>query len=102
MSIQVDRWSEESFPEAAQLRAQLQDEGYSVFEWTDAPGTKYGPHAHAEDQSHWILSGVLALRVGHETYTLGAGDRDHLPANTMHSAFVPGEEPVTYLIGAKH
>ncbi|MGQ0763577.1 MAG: cupin domain-containing protein [Acidobacteriota bacterium] len=72
------------------------------FEWTDAPGTKYGPHSHLEDQSHWILSGELELRVGHETYTLRAGDRDYLPANTMHSAFVPGDEPVTYLIGAKH
>jgi hypothetical protein len=28
-------------------------------------------------------------------------DRDFLPANTMHSAFVPGDQPVTYLIGAK-
>jgi len=32
---------------------------------------------------------------------LGAGDRDYLAANTTHSAFVPGDEPVTYLIGAK-
>jgi len=44
----------------------------------------------------------LELRVGHETYTLRAGDRDFLPANTMHSATVPGNEPVIYLIGAKH
>lgn len=102
MNIEVEHWSEESPPNPAELRQLLQDEGYSVFEWTDAPGTKYGPHAHAEDQSHWILSGELELRVGHETYTLRAGDRDYLPANTMHSAFVPGAEPVTYLIGAKH
>lgn len=102
MNIEVEHWSEEKPPNPAELRKLLQDEGYSVFEWTDAPGTKYGPHAHAEDQSHWILSGQLELRVGHETYTLRAGDRDYLPANTMHSAFVPGAEPVTYLIGAKH
>jgi quercetin dioxygenase-like cupin family protein len=102
MSIEIQRWSDETPPKSAELRARLLDEGYSVFEWTDAPGTKYGPHAHAEDQSHWILSGELELRVGHETYTLRAGDRDYLPANTMHSAFVPGDEPVTYLIGAKH
>ena len=102
MNIEVEHWGEESPPNSAELRRLLQDQGYSVFEWTDAPGTKYGPHAHAEDQSHWILSGKLELRVGHETYTLRAGDRDYLPANTMHSAFVPGDEPVTYLIGAKH
>lgn len=102
MSIEVERWAKESLPDAATLKARLQDEGYSVFQWSDAPGTKYGPHSHAEDQSHWILSGELELRVGHETYTLRAGDRDYLPANTTHSAFVRGDEPVTYLIGAKH
>ena|SRR2546421_1368583 len=102
MSIQVDRWSQATSPDADQLKDHLRAEGYSVFQWSDAPSTKYGPHAHAEDQSHWILSGQLELRVGHETYTLRAGDRDFLPANTIHSAFVPGDEPVTYLIGAKH
>ena len=102
MSIQVERWDAEDSPNAAELRTLLQSEGYSVFQWSDDPGTKYGPHSHAEDQSHWIVSGELELRVGHETYTLRAGDRDFLPANTIHSAFVPGEEPVVYLIGAKH
>lgn len=102
MSIEIERWTNEGFPDAEMLKARLQREGYSVFQWSDAPGTKYGPHSHPEDQSHWILSGELQLRVGHEIYTLRAGDRDYLPANTMHSAFVPGDEPVTYLIGAKH
>jgi len=101
MSIEVERWSEASSPEPEELKSRLRDEGYSVFQWSDAPGTKYGPHSHAEDQSHWILSGELELRVGHETYALRAGDRDFLPANTVHSAFVPGNEPVVYLIGAK-
>jgi quercetin dioxygenase-like cupin family protein len=102
MNIEVEHWGEDTPPNSTQLRARLEAEGYSVFEWTDAPGTKYGPHSHPEDQSHWILSGELELRVGHETYTLRTGDRDYLPANTMHSASVPGAEPVTYLIGAKH
>jgi len=102
MSIQVERWNEDVAPDVRDLQERLQSEGYSVFEWSDAPGTSYGAHAHAEDQSHWILSGKLELRVGAESYTLRAGDRDYLPANTVHSAFVPGDEPVTYLIGAKH
>ena len=101
MSIRLERWSEDAAPDGVELRMRLQSEGYSVFQWSDAPGTRYGPHAHAEDQSHWILRGQLELRVGHETYTLRAGDRDFLPANTIHSAFVPGDEPVVYLIAAK-
>jgi len=101
MSIQVRRWSESTVPEVAELRRRLQSEGYRVFQWSDAPGTTYAAHSHPEDQSHWILSGKLQLTVGNEIYTLGAGDRDYLAANTNHSAFVPGDEPVTYLIGAK-
>ena len=57
--------------------------------------------AHPEDQSHWIISGALQLTVGGETYTLRAGDRDFLPANTTHSAYVSGSETVRYLIGAR-
>jgi quercetin dioxygenase-like cupin family protein len=102
MNIQIERWSATEAPDPEELKTRLRDEGYSVFQWSDAPGTKYGPHAHSEDQSHWILSGELELRVGYETYSLRAGDRDFLPANTIHSAFVPGDEAVTYLIGAKH
>ena len=89
-------------PDPRSLRRQLELEGYSVFEWSDAPGTVYGPHSHAEAQSHWIVSGELELTVGDETYALRAGDRDFLPANTTHSAFVPGHQPVRYLIGAKY
>jgi quercetin dioxygenase-like cupin family protein len=101
MNIEIETWTDDGPPDAADLRQRLQTEGYSVFQWTDAPGTRYGPHSHAEDQSHWIISGLLELRVGHEAYTLRAGDRDFLPANTIHSASVPGDEPVVYLIGAK-
>jgi len=102
MNIEVRRWSEPAPPDGSHLRKELEGEGYSVFQWSDPPGTKYGPHSHPEDQSHSIISGELELRVGHESYILRAGDRDFLPANTMHSAFVPGDQPVTYLIGAKH
>lgn len=102
MSIEVERWSEQTTPDPNKLKTHMSSEGYSVFQWSDEPGTRYGPHAHGEDQSHWILSGELELHVGYETYVLGPGDRDFLPANTMHSASVPGDKPVTYLIGAKH
>lgn len=102
MSLKIQRWNESSQPDAATLRRRLENEGYDVFEWTDAGGTVYAPHAHAQDQSHWIISGALQLTVDGEDYTLQAGDRDFLPANTTHAAFVPGIRLVRYLIGAKH
>jgi quercetin dioxygenase-like cupin family protein len=102
LSLNVERWGGGGPPDKEALRRQMEAEGYSVFEWTDAPGTSYGPHSHAEDQSHWIVRGSLTLRVGWEEYTLRAGDRDYLPANTEHSAVVPDNESVVYLIGAKY
>jgi len=102
MNPHVEKWNKAHEPDANDLRRRLESEGYSVFEWSDAPGTIYGPHWHAEDQSHWIIRGELELTVGAETYTLRAGDRDFLSANTTHSAFVSGDEPVHYLIGARH
>lgn len=83
-------------------RRRLEEEGYSVFCWTDAPGSYYSDHQHANDQSHWILSGSLELTVGgYGTFVLGPGDRDIMPACTVHSARVIGNEPVVYLIGEK-
>ena len=101
MSIRVERWNRREAPDARELRERLEEEGYSVFEWIDAPGTVYDSHVHAEDQSHWIISGALELSIGEEQYTLRAGDRDYLPAYTRHSAAVPEDEAVVYLIGAR-
>jgi quercetin dioxygenase-like cupin family protein len=101
MSFRVERWSEENAPDAVELRKRLEAEGYSVFQWSDSAGTRYGVHKHAEDQSHWILSGSLELTVDGESYVLNAGDRDFLPAYTNHSARVVSNEAVVYLIGAK-
>ncbi|HEX8746009.1 MAG TPA: cupin domain-containing protein [Pyrinomonadaceae bacterium] len=101
MSLRVERWSAVEEPGALELRQRLEAEGYHVFEWSDAPGTNYSAHRHAEDQSHWIISGQLELRIEGQTYTLSAGDRDFLPAGTVHFAFVPGKEPVRYLVGAR-
>jgi quercetin dioxygenase-like cupin family protein len=100
-TLRVETWSGEGAPDARELRRQLEAEGYGVFEWSDAPGTTYEPHAHAEDQSHWVVSGAIALTVDGQEYMLRPGDRDYLPAGTVHSARVVGDAPVTYLIAAK-
>jgi len=101
MTFSVQRWGRSETPDASQLREVLVREGYSVFAWSDAPGTTYEPHAHDDDQSHWIISGALQLTVAAETYTLEAGDRDFLPAQTTQAAFVPSNTPVRYLIASK-
>ena len=100
--IRIDRWSEIYAPNAAMLRLQLEREGYRVYQWGDQPEMVYPQHKHAEDQTHWIISGALELTVeGYGTYKLEAGDRDFLPAETYHTARVVSEDAVVYLIGEK-
>ena len=99
--FRVERWNQVYSPNGAMLRLRLEMEGYRVYQWGDAPGAIYGLHKHAEDQSHWIISGALELTIGSESYVLEAGDRDFMPAETWHTARVVSEEAVVYLIGEK-
>lgn len=101
LAMKIERWPEPGAPDEATLRARLEADGYSVYAWTDGVGATYPPHAHDDDQSHCVVRGSLALLVGGEEYVLRAGDRDWLPAGTVHAARVVGREPVTYLIGSK-
>ena len=61
MSLIVERWSENDPPDASVLRKKMEAEGYHVREWRDEAGTTYGPHSHAEDQSHSVSYTHLTL-----------------------------------------
>jgi quercetin dioxygenase-like cupin family protein len=102
MNYRIERWTQLYAPNPAMLRHILVTEGFRVYQWSDLPEAIYVNHKHAEEQSHWIVSGALELsieRIG--TFVLEAGDRDFMPANTYHSARVVSEEPVVYLVGEK-
>lgn len=102
MKYKVERWRENDAPDAAKLRKILEAEGYSVYQWQDAPGAFHPDHRHANDQAHWIISGALELKMENVgTFTLESGDRDFMPAETVHSARVASREAVVYLIGEK-
>lgn len=101
MALNIQRWTDTQLPDRTTLRQRLEAEGYIVTEYVDDPGAVYETHSHESDQTHWVVSGELEFVVNGEKYSLRAGDRDFLPANTDHSAFVPGNEPLRYLIGVK-
>jgi quercetin dioxygenase-like cupin family protein len=100
LTVKVQRWQGSVPPNPAALRSVLEAEGYSAYAWTDDRGTTYPPHTHGDDHSHWVVRGAIALTVDGEEYVLGPGDRDLLPAGTVHSARVVGDA-VTYLVGSK-
>lgn len=98
----IERGPADDRPEPDAMKRKMVDEGYGVFQWSDAPGAVYDVHEHPTDQSHWIISGRLELEVRDVgTFVLGPGDRDFMPAGTIHSARVIGDQPVVYLIGEK-
>ena len=98
----IERWEKDGPPIESDLKQQMIDEGFSVFQWSDAPGAVYPDHSHNDDQSHWLISGSIEFEVeGHGTVVLEAGDRDFMPAHTIHSARVLGSESAVYLIGSK-
>lgn len=99
----VIRWENSEKPDSAELREQMENEGYCVYQWSDRAGAVYSEHFHSNDQSHWIISGSLELTVkDYGKFVLNAGDRDIMPAKTYHSAKVVSDESVVYLIGEKN
>lgn len=98
----VEKWTGEKEPSASELKKAMESEGFSVFQWSDPPGAHYPPHVHSDEQSHWIVSGTLKLKVtGLGTFLLTAGDRDFMPPGTEHEAAVIGDKPIVYLIGSR-
>jgi quercetin dioxygenase-like cupin family protein len=98
----VEKFSGDELPRASDMRRRLESEGYRVYEWSDAVGSIYEAHEHANDQIHWVIAGSIELDVeGFGKVVLNAGDRDEMPAGTRHSAAVVGSGPVRYLIGEK-
>ena len=95
----MERWIGIQAPHAASMRLKLSQEGFHVAHWCDRPGTIYARHKHPEAQSHWVISGELEITVPTGTYRLGPGDRDFMPADTLHTARVVGEEHVNYFVG---
>jgi quercetin dioxygenase-like cupin family protein len=97
-----EKWKEFYPPNIAMLRNILVSEGYLVYQWSDTPKAYYGPHKHPEEQTHWVVSGILELNIaGFGSVVLEAGDRDFMPADTYHTAEVLGDQEVLYLVGEK-
>lgn len=102
ISYYVTKWAELQAPNPAMLRHILVSEGYSVQQWGDSPDSVIPMCKNEKEQSHWIISGSIEMRVERfGTFVLEPGDRGHMPAGTYYSARVLGDEHVIYLVGEK-
>ena len=97
MELVVLPWSGGSI-DAAALRTRLEEEGCSVFEWSDPADADYQPHAHDHEESIWVVRGEMTFIVGGRDLQVGAGDRLMLPGGTVHGARA-GAHGATYLVG---
>ena len=100
MQFKIIGWDQSNPPIASALQAQLLKEGLFPYEWSNAPGDTYAPHAHDYDKVIIVVRGSITwvLPETGQTIDTHPGDRIELPRGTWHAAEV-GPEGVMCLEG---
>jgi len=101
MNLGLITWKETRKPTQHECKLRLQEEGYDVTEWNDPPGSNYQTHQHRHDECICIVEGSMEFEIESLRYKLQPGDCLYLPKFTSHSAVVPQNQSVRYLIGHK-
>ncbi|HYZ82354.1 MAG TPA: quercetin 2,3-dioxygenase [Solirubrobacteraceae bacterium] len=71
---------------------------YALMEAVAPAGSGPPLHVHhREDESFWVLEGVLSVWCGEEMFTAAAGDYVFLPRDVPHTFAIEGEEPARIL-----
>src|SRR5215813_8425436 len=101
--MQIEHWNEQwgELSEAS-LRKRLKSDGYSVTRYDYPPGTYFSSHTHSFDKKDAVLSGRFLIRAKGREFILGPGDVLYVPAGTLHSAEVIGNETVLSLDASKY
>lgn len=96
--MRVEHWEAAWGPlSEAAMRKRLEADGYSVSRYTYPPGTYFSEHTHAVDKKDTVLRGRLKIGAEGREVVLEAGDMIEIPAGTVHTAEVVGEEAVVSL-----
>ena len=79
------------------MRRKLQQRGFTVSCYEYPPGTMFPDHAHAVEKIDAVLSGRFRITIDGVAIDLGPGQWVRVPAGTIHSAEVLGDEIVVSL-----
>ena len=90
---------ETGITEVEKIKKILEDEGYSVYTWSDSPGTYYPTHTHPDREVRWVVDGEVVIGVEGKELRLKPGDVVELDPGTPHWAKT--DKGVTYICGSK-
>jgi len=100
--MEIEKWSDEWGKLSEQnMRRRLEAEGYSVAQYDYPPGTYFPDHTHSFDKKDAVIRGRFLIRSAGREFLLGPGDALPVPAGTVHSAEVMGDEAVISLDASK-
>jgi len=96
--MEIERWNEDwgELSESG-MKSRLEAEGFAVSTYIYRPGTFFDDHKHSVDKKDAVLRGRLLIRALGRDFLLGPGDALRVPAGTIHSAEVVGDEAVVSL-----
>lgn len=86
-NARVTRWEGEP-PTAEELRRHFAEEGLSPHGWGNAPGDRYGWHAHGYQKVLYCERGSIVFHTRDGDFELHPGDRLEIDPGTDHAATV--------------
>ncbi|NPA41574.1 MAG: cupin domain-containing protein [Aquificae bacterium] len=93
------RFERTGIKEEEKIKEILKERGYSVYAWSDAPGTYYPTHTHPDREVRWVVEGEVVIGAEGKEIILKEGDMIELDPDTPHWART--EKGVRYICGSK-
>jgi quercetin dioxygenase-like cupin family protein len=79
---------EEKITDKITRRILTGDQGMIVW-WSMKAGAHAAAHAHPHEQSFWVISGKMDIRLGSDRRVCGPGDLGVIPGGLEHEAWFP-------------
>ena len=90
MTARLTRWDGPP-PDRSAIEGRFGDEGLSPHGWANAPGDRYGRHAHDYGKVLYCVSGSIVFHTDDGDVDLRPGDRLDVEPGTAHWATVGSE-----------